>query len=304
MDKEQLEARVRELGRDGEWLCDVPLPYGVWTGGNQGVPHTRLKRVVKAIADHAGKPLSECRILDLGCLEGQFSIELALHGADVVGIEVRAANVKKAQFLKEAYGLSNVEFHQGDARDISAEKNGHFDAIICSGLLYHLTATDAIALIERMYAMSWHCVIVDTHISIRGTDRHAENGDIYYGHYFVEHHPGDDEAEREKRRLASADNEKSFWFTRPSLVNILSKAGFTTVYEALTPAHLATWGGGMESRTRCTFVAVKSPDVSLVAAVDPRQEPWPEGMLAYAPRPPQISKIARAVDRVAKVIGR
>jgi len=81
--------------RYGEWFYDIPLPHGLWTRGNEGLPHTRLKRVLQVASDISLKPLSECRVLDLGCLDGLFSIEFGLQGAQVTGIEVREANHKK-----------------------------------------------------------------------------------------------------------------------------------------------------------------------------------------------------------------
>ena len=42
----------------------------------------------------------ELRILDLACLEGQYAIEFAMQGAEVVGIEGREANIQKAIFAK------------------------------------------------------------------------------------------------------------------------------------------------------------------------------------------------------------
>jgi 2-polyprenyl-3-methyl-5-hydroxy-6-metoxy-1,4-benzoquinol methylase len=70
------------------------------------------------IADFSKKSLEELRILDLGVLEGAFSIELARRGATVVGIEGREANIVKAQFAKEALSLNNVDFILDDVRNV------------------------------------------------------------------------------------------------------------------------------------------------------------------------------------------
>ncbi|MBC1220039.1 bifunctional 2-polyprenyl-6-hydroxyphenol methylase/3-demethylubiquinol 3-O-methyltransferase UbiG, partial [Nostoc sp. UCD120] len=82
------------------------------------------------------------RILDLGCLEGLYSIGLALHGATVVGIEGREVNFQKAKFAKECLGLNNLEFIQDDVLNLSPEKYGYFDIVLCCGILYHLNVPE------------------------------------------------------------------------------------------------------------------------------------------------------------------
>ena len=53
----------------------------------------RLARIVQMVSDSAREPLSELRILDLASLEGRFSAEFALRGAEVLGIEGRRTNI-------------------------------------------------------------------------------------------------------------------------------------------------------------------------------------------------------------------
>jgi len=89
MSKTEIESRICQLVTQyNRWTYDIPLPDGIWTAGNEGIPHTRLKRVMQVLCDVLDKPLSACRILDLGCLDGIFSIECGMHGADVTGIEI------------------------------------------------------------------------------------------------------------------------------------------------------------------------------------------------------------------------
>jgi hypothetical protein len=48
----------------GEWSDDIPPPHAVWTRGNQGIPHTRLKRCVQVLRDVLGDRFSSASILD------------------------------------------------------------------------------------------------------------------------------------------------------------------------------------------------------------------------------------------------
>lgn len=285
MDRQQIEARIRELSASGgEWIYDVPLPGGVWTAGNRAVPHTRLKRIAQIIADLVNKPLSQCRILDLGSLEGLFSIEMAQQGAEVVGVEIRRNNLEKAEFLKEALGLSNLRFRQDDVRNLSEAEYGRFDAIICSGLLYHLPAKDVIEIIRTMHSMVARVVVVDTHVALTPEQDYAHGGKTYSGKVFSEFAASATDEERAASRLSSADNDTSFWLTRPSLVNAMSAAGFSSVYECFAPVHMNYGRPGLEHPDRVTFVGVKGERIALhnSPAANRLDEWWPEGTLSYA----------------------
>lgn len=282
----EIQKELNQLKSEyGEWSYDIPLPFNIWTRGNLQIPHTRLRRIVQIVSDLSRKPLSECRVLDLGCLDGMFSIEFAKHGAQTVGVEIREANIKKAIFSKEALELHNLEFRQDDARNISVESYGRFDAIICSGLLYHLTAVDAIDVINRMYSLVDGVVVIDTHVALKPVARYIDGKDEYWGSVFREHTDGATLEQKSRSLWASADNTTSFWFTRPSLVNILSKAGFSSVYECLLPAHLNFGKPGQEHQDRCAIVAIKNNlcDIVTSPSVNNLKENWPENTLSYFP---------------------
>ncbi len=287
----------------GEWSYDIPLPLGIWTKGNLQIPHTRLRRVVQIINDIVKKPLSECRILDLGCLDGIFSIEFARQGAETVGVEIREANIKKAIFCKDVLGLNNLDFRQDDVRNISLERYGRFDAIICSGILYHLPAMDAIALINTMFEIVDRVVVIDTNIACVPKERIIDNGEEYWGHRFREHSDKATPEEKAKALWASADNPISFWFTRPSLINILSQVGFSSIHECFVPAHLNFGRPGIESKTRCTFVAIKDNVCQICTSpiVNSLNEKWPEKSLSYAKGNP-IAK--RAIAKFRRLINK
>jgi len=281
--RRDLEARLAQITTDhGRWTYDIPLSHGVWTRGNRGVPHLRLKRMVQATNDLVVKPISQCRVLDLGCLEGLFSIEFALQGASTLGIDVRASNIAKAEFAQDALGVPNVEFVRDDARNVNAGSYGHFDVIICSGLLYHLLGADAQRLVHNLFEMLGHLLILDTAISSSSRATFTTGGQAYHGSVWREHRRGTSELERERRKLASFDNDESFEFTRPSLVNLLHDAGFSSVSECFTPAY----ADDESLRRRCTFMAVKGTQVTLTTspAANTATTRWSEGTLSYRTR--------------------
>jgi SAM-dependent methyltransferase len=304
--KDQILQELESLKtKYGEWTYDIPLPYNIWTCGNLNVPHTRLKRLFQCVNDISNKPISECRILDLGCLDGMFSIEFALHGAETIGVEIREANIKKAIFCKEVLGLENLEFRQDDVRNISVETYGKFDAIICSGILYHLPGIDAINLINKMYEMTEKLVIIDTHISIEPIEKIEYENNEYSGCIFREHSDHANSEDKEKRLWASADNTFSFWFTRPSLINILNKVGFSSVYECFTPIHINFGNPGFEHQDRCTIVAIKGKKSQIRTSPSSNdiQENWPENRLSYNLKKSKsfCSRIFSKIKRILKL---
>lgn len=293
----------------GDWTYDIPLTFDIWTGGNLQIPHTRLKRIVQIASDLVIKSLSECRVLDLGCLDGQFSIEFAKHGAETIGVEIREANIKKAIFCKDILGLENLNFHQDDVRNLSADSYGKFDVILCSGILYHLPAYDAINLVANMYTMVDRLVIIDTHVALRPAQKIVDGDNLYYGQIFREHARKATVNQKEKQLWASVDNPTSFWFTRPSLINLLSNTGFSSIYECFIPAHLNFGKPGIEHLDRCTFVAIKdrvSPVITSPAANN-INEVWPEKSLSYSrffidpgKRIPLFRKLTANLRRILK----
>ena len=244
---DDIDGIVRE---HGPWTAmAIRLRDGSYT--REPAPDHRLRRLVQAAQDLVGKPLSQCRVLDLACLEGHYAIEFAMHGAEAVGIEGRAASVAKCEFARRDLGLERVRFEQDDVRHLSRDKHGVFDIVICSGLLYHLPARDAQALLATMYDTCSRLLIIDTFISLEGRDAVEIDGSERRGHYYGEHQPGESARERERKLWASLDNDTSFWFTEPSLMNMLAAEGFTSVVDVLEPNMPGN------PRDRKTYIAVK-----------------------------------------------
>ena len=284
MNKLEIETQKAILiEKYGKWSYDIPLVEGVWTKDGSNIPHTRLKRILQIANDISKKPISECRVLDLGCLDGQFAIEFALHGAKVVGIEGRESNIKKAEFAKNVLKLDNLEFIQDDVRNVSKENYGIFDIIICSGILYHINIPDVFPFIENLYEMLSGLLIIDTHISFKPHVKTSYKNKDYFGRNLKEFNPDTTKEEKALNLWATLDNDLSFWFTRPSLINFLQNTGFTSIYECFTPIHKNFGKPGIESKDRCTFLAVKGSTIDLKtspAATDFHEE-WEEGMLSY-----------------------
>jgi ubiquinone/menaquinone biosynthesis C-methylase UbiE len=240
-----------------------------------------LQRIVQIAADVLDRPLSSLRVLDLACLEGLYGIEFARQGAEVVGIEVREPNIEKARFAAEALSLENITFVQDDVRNLSMEKYGQFDVVLCLGILYHLDAPDVFHFMERISEVCTRLLIIDTHVSATAEISHTFKGQEYHGRPYVEHAEGVTDEEKLKLLWASLDNEKSFWFTPPSLFNLLYNTGFTSAYACLAPAVLV-W----PILDRHTLVAIKGQPLKMVCAPTAPDQLWSEeSYLGFRPAP-------------------
>ena len=236
MDSEAVQKRLEEVvARHGEWTAhNIDLGDGISTAAF-GPDLYRLRCVVQLADDLTDRPLPELRVLDLGALEGQFALEFALQGAEVVAIEGREANAAKARVAAEVLGLKRLEIRVEDVRKLSAERHGTFDVVLCLGLLYHLNADDLFPFIDRLAEVCGSLLILDTHVGLSPREVHRHDGHEYYGVTFIEHSPRASAGHRERSLWASLDNDTSFWPTRPSLLNALQRGGFTSVLECSIP---------------------------------------------------------------------
>jgi len=265
LSRQEDEARARlraELAtvadRVGPWTAhNIELAPGVFTkGAEPSGEGLKVRRVRQLVADLARQPMSQLRVLDLGALEGLYGIELALSGAEVVFVEGREAGAERIRFAAQALGVDRVEVLTQDVRGLTREQHGDFDVVLCIGLLYHLDARGVFTLLQRIGSLCRDLLIVDTHIALEDDelarfsddvfwiDPHVAlarvrnltvDGRAYRGRDYREHEPGSSRADRLRASWSSLDNETSFWPTKPSLLNALVVAGFTTVLECGVP---------------------------------------------------------------------
>jgi len=80
-------------------------------------------RVVATVAPRAGE-----RLLDVGCGTGAVALRAARAGAEVVGIDLSAAQLEKARAAATAEGL-DVRFDEGDCQEMPYE-GASFDAVV------------------------------------------------------------------------------------------------------------------------------------------------------------------------------
>jgi SAM-dependent methyltransferase len=282
-EKEAIEQRY------GPWTAhNVRLAEGLYTLAPEPTgDEVKLRRVTQIALDLFQGSLDGARVLDLACLEGMYALELARRGAEVVAIEGREANIEKARFAARVLGLE-VEFEQGDVRELSRERHDDFDLVLALGILYHLDAPDLFALAERIAEVCRRALVIDTAV---GRDRAHEirhGGHAYRAVRLVEHAPDTTPEERLQAVWSSLDNVTAVALTRPSLESLLARHGFTSVYECHVPAE------PQKELDRVTLVAVRGTPLGEMLA------PEPAGDAAAVPERPPLGRRLEASRLVAQ----
>jgi SAM-dependent methyltransferase len=270
--------------RYGPWTAhNIRLADGLFTiSPEPSGDEVKLRRVVQLLAD-VFDSIAGLRVLDLACLEGMYALELAARGASVIAIEGREANIEKARFAARALGLADrVDFQLGDVRDLSRERHGEFDAVLCLGILYHLDAPDVFPFAERLAETCRRALVLDTNVSLAPRGGHEHGGAAYRGESLFEHDPASSQQDRLRAVWSSLDNASAWIPTKPSLLSLLARTGFTSVSECWVPAEPAKTPG------RITLLALRG------APQEPRLAPAPPSDRASVPeRPPLGARLSR-----------
>ncbi len=199
-----------EFAKRGPWITHYVID-GVESGGSfRALEDERINQFFGSFPNVR-------TILELGSLEGGHTIALARHpGVErVLGIEARAANIARARFAQKLLRINNVDFVEADLEKTDLKTFGKFDAVFCSGLLYHLP--EPWKLIAQFPCVAPR-LFVWTHYAEENPDNLTING--LNGREYEE--GGPDEP-------LSGVSPKSFWLTLDSLKKTLAKAGFDSI---------------------------------------------------------------------------
>jgi Methyltransferase domain len=152
--------------------------------------------------------------LELGALEGAHTFLLAEHPGmqRVLALEGREANLRKARFVQELLQIGNVEFAQANLEHVELNTFGKFDAVFCSGLLYHLP--EPWRLIDQLAAIAPVLFIWTQYATESGA---TDVGQGLRGMIHVE--GGPDEP-------LSGMSATATWLTLDSLRRLLARSGY------------------------------------------------------------------------------
>lgn len=249
------------------WSHNIALPHGVYTAACDDYypAHREIMRIVR---ERLGSDFSGRRIVDIGCLEGYFSIECALQGAEVLGIDGKLLNVRKCEFVRSVLGVERATFALGDAMKVTRESSGRFDAVLALGLLYHLE--NPYTFLANVAGICDGFAVIDTHVALDDQPESIKSGwrpDLsemrmftfggrsYEGRLYREFPPGTARDVKDLSPTTSLENELSVWLTEESLIQMLHDVGFSGTEKVVYPRDAGTWWSDLRKECRVLMVA-------------------------------------------------
>jgi len=212
---------------------NIKFPDGTFTM-DAGKEEHKDSVLSRAVYDSIGRFVrAKSSILDLGCLEGGYSVALAQMGYDVIGVEARESNYQKCLFVKSKFKqLSNLIFVKDDVKNIGSSKK--YGAILCCGILYHLD--NPVSFLKQMGAIT-DTIIIDTHYAeddMRDCQFSLSpicENEGKLGRWFFEYDSNTTRDKVEMNKWASYSNSKSFWLKKTQLIQAIKEVGFDIVYQ-------------------------------------------------------------------------
>lgn len=100
------------------------------------------------LAQRLGRPV---RILDLGCAQGYFCLNLVPCGARVHGVDFLEQNIQLCRFLAGESGLVHATFQTARIEDVISEiAPGQYDMVLGLSVFHHLVHEHGVAAVRRM----------------------------------------------------------------------------------------------------------------------------------------------------------
>lgn len=146
-----------DLGAYGRTASQLPSDI-------QRIHTTRLEMVTRAVDAHFGPRLPQIRCVDMGCHEGYYSVAMVRKGVrEVLGIDVREDNLRKARFVADALGLSSIEYRQGNCEMLDPHALGRYELCLFLGILYHLE--NPMLALRKMAAITTELCVIETQVA-------------------------------------------------------------------------------------------------------------------------------------------
>ena len=151
-------------------------------------------------------------------------------------MEARQLSVDRCNLVRDLLGLTNVSFRCADVHDELRRAPDGFDAVLATGILYHLP--DPAASLKAIRAACRDYTLVDTHIAaLDGPTHHCckdltelqSGAQSYLGRTFWEYDVNATETDQQGYTWAAYGNPESFWPLKDNLVRMIDDAGFSRV---------------------------------------------------------------------------
>src|SRR5581483_4461014 len=216
---------------EGEWYTSLPADYrSLRAGATDFYQDPRLAWGLAEMGDLTGK-----QVLELGPLEGAHTYMLEKAGCGAVtSIEGNPRAYLKCLVMKEVLGLQRSHFLCGDFVEYLRAAPPKVDAVIASGVLYHMTnPVELIHLISRVT----DCVFFWTHYydaaALAGqpqirkkltSQTNAEYQGFQHALFRYEYW-----SSFGLRRFCGGPNPHAFWMEKQTILDCLRWVGFNSV---------------------------------------------------------------------------
>ncbi|MGB0115007.1 MAG: DUF1698 domain-containing protein [Ilumatobacteraceae bacterium] len=212
------------------------------------------------VVQELGGDLAGKTAVDLGCLEGGFTLEFARRGAErAVGVEARQLSVDRCELARSFLGLDNAEFVCADIKDELVQR-APFDVVFAAGILYHVGSPGDLLVTMRQACRG--VALIDTHVAREDAPSHNCSALVerqtgpgtYRGRMFDEYAPGTSDASKEELLWAAWSDTAAFWPLEEELVRMIGDAGFSSVEKVeVSDEDRTRWG--VDQLNRVIYVA-------------------------------------------------
>jgi 2-polyprenyl-3-methyl-5-hydroxy-6-metoxy-1,4-benzoquinol methylase len=213
------------------------------------------------VLDACGGSLEGKSVVDLGCLEGGFTLAFAQRGARLaLGIEAREVSVRRCELARDLLGLDAAEFVRADIKDELARRDV-FDVVFAAGILYHLA--DPAAFLRTMRSACRGVALIDTHVADPDRSTHGcsevvtrSSGErTYRGRMFPEYAPDVAEDVKDDLLWAAWSDTDSFWPLEEDLEVMMLDAGFGSFEKVDLAADGRASRWGVDQTNRVVYLA-------------------------------------------------
>ena len=107
-----------------------------------------IEKIYDDLSKELGRPL---RVLDLGCAQGFFSLNLAIRGGIITGVDFREQNVRLCKFLASEHPGIKADFVCGRIEEFLSTVNvGDYDIVLCLSILHNISKYLGVKKIQDM----------------------------------------------------------------------------------------------------------------------------------------------------------
>jgi hypothetical protein len=204
------EELISEFAKLGPWIFQFQIDGQNYGGGVSVAGDARVDQFFRFA------PQAET-ILELGSLEGAHTFIMAQRPGvrRVLALEGRELNLRKARFVQEQLLIPNVTFAQANLEKSDLAAFGKFDAVFCSGLIYHLP--EPWKLISQLPAIAPN-LFIWTHYAAEA-DTEVVSGDLR----------GKIHSEGGPAEPLSGMSATATWLTLGSLITSLTRSGYESI---------------------------------------------------------------------------